>query len=148
MANLNKVTLIGRLGADPELRSTPNGRAVTTFRMATSESYNDKSGNRQETTEWHSVVVWGKLAPIAAEHLRKGRLVLVEGKIKSREYEDRDKIKRKVTEINAFDFWVHPTVEQDQAQGQWKDDRPSFNSSKQTRSDDEFPAEAEDDVPM
>ncbi len=99
MSSVNKVILIGRLGADPELRYTADNAPVATFNMATSESWKDKSGNWQERTEWHRVVLWRDLANRAAEQIKKGNLVYVEGSIRSREYEGRDGIKRKVSEI-------------------------------------------------
>jgi single-strand DNA-binding protein len=101
MSYVNKVILIGRLGADPEMRRTADGTPVTTFRMATTESWKNKDGSKAEQTEWHRVVAWRKLGEIAAEYLRKGKLVYVEGRIQSREYEDRDGVKRKTFEIVA-----------------------------------------------
>ena len=98
---LNKVQLIGRLGADPELRHTPSGSAVATFNLATNERFKDSNGESQETTEWHRIVVWGKLAEICAQYLAKGKLIYVEGSIKTREYEHKDGNNRRVTEIVA-----------------------------------------------
>ncbi|HOW53441.1 MAG TPA: single-stranded DNA-binding protein [Syntrophorhabdaceae bacterium] len=144
MSNLNKVLLMGRLGADPELRYTADGTPVATFRMATSESYKDKSGVKQERTEWHSIVAWRKLAEITGEYLKKGRLVYIEGRIQSREYEGRDGVKRKVFEIVASDMKMLPTG---QGQGQGQDDRRSFGSPRGPVEDD-FVPEIEDDVPM
>ena len=95
---LNKVFLIGRLGADPEIRYTPQGTPVVTFRLATSE-FRTKDGERQEHTEWHSVVAFGRLAEICGEHLNKGRLVYVEGSLRTRSWEDRDGNRRYTTEI-------------------------------------------------
>ncbi|MEQ9496655.1 MAG: single-stranded DNA-binding protein [Deltaproteobacteria bacterium] len=101
MASLNKVMLIGNLGADPEVRYTANSTAVANFRIATTEVWNDKSGERQEKTEWHRIVVWGRQAETCGEYLRKGRSVYVEGRIQTREWEDRDGNKRWTTEITA-----------------------------------------------
>lgn len=101
MASLNKVFLIGNLGADPEVRYTASGSAVANFRIATSEQWNDKNGERQERTEWHRIVVWGRQAEHCGEYLRKGRSVHVEGKIQTREWEDRDGQKRFTTEVVA-----------------------------------------------
>ena len=103
MSSVNKVILVGWLGADPEVRYTPNGQPVATFRIATSERWTDKNGERQERTEWHRIVAFGKLAEICGEHLKKGRQVYVEGRLQTRSYEDRDGIKRYVTEIAAQD---------------------------------------------
>jgi single-strand DNA-binding protein len=152
MSNLNKVLLMGRLGADPELRYTTDGTPVATFRMATSESYKDKSGVKQERTEWHSIVAWRKLAELAGEYLKKGRLVYIEGRIQSREYEGRDGVKRKVYEIVASDMKMLPTGQgqsqgYSQGQGQGQDDRKSFGAPK-SHVEDDFVPEMEDDVPM
>lgn len=99
--SVNKVILIGRLGADPEVRYTPSGAPVANFRMATSETWNDKQGQRQEKTEWHRIVVWGKLAELCGEYLSKGRLVFIEGRLQTRQWDDRDGNKRYTTEIQA-----------------------------------------------
>lgn len=98
--SLNKVSLIGNLGKDTELKYTPNGVAVATFSIATSESWKDKDGNAQEKTEWHNIVAWRKLAEICGEYLKKGKKVYIEGKLQTRNYE-KDGVKRYVTEIVA-----------------------------------------------
>jgi single-strand DNA-binding protein len=88
---LNRVTIIGRLGQDPELRQLPkSGQAVSSFSVATDESFTGKDGNRQERTQWHNIVVYGKLAQTCAEYLKKGRQVYVEGRLQTRDYEDRN----------------------------------------------------------
>lgn len=96
---LNRVTLIGRLGKDPEVRKLESGATVAKFTLATSESYKDKDGNKQETTEWHNIVVWRQLAEIAEKYLKKGMLVYLEGKVTYREYTDKDNNKKYITEI-------------------------------------------------
>lgn len=101
MASVNKVILIGNLGRDPEVRYTQNGTAVANFTLATNEVWNDKGGERQERTEWHRIVVWGKQAEIAREHLAKGKQVYVEGSIQTRQWDDREGNKRTTTEIKA-----------------------------------------------
>lgn len=101
MASLNKVMLIGNLGSDPEVRFTQNGQAVCNFRIATSDYWTDRDGQKQERTEWHRITVWGKQAEPCGEHLRKGRPVFVEGRIQTREWEDKDGNKRVTTEIVA-----------------------------------------------
>ena len=101
MAGVNKAILVGNLGRDPELRHTPNGQAVVNFTLATGETWTDKSGERQERTEWHRIVVWGKTAEMCNQYLSKGRTVYVEGRIQTREWEDKDGNKRYTTEINA-----------------------------------------------
>jgi single-strand DNA-binding protein len=98
--SVNKAILVGRLGRDPETRYTSGGQAVANFTLATDESYKDRSGERQKRTEWHRVVLWGKLAEIAQQYLKKGMLVYVEGRIQTRQWEDkRDGQKRQTTEI-------------------------------------------------
>ncbi|MBI5936294.1 MAG: single-stranded DNA-binding protein [Betaproteobacteria bacterium] len=100
MASVNKVILVGNLGADPETRYMPSGDAITTIRLATTDRYKDKSGEKQEKTEWHRVVFFGKLAEIAGEYLKKGRPVYVEGSLRTREWE-KDGVKRYTTEVVA-----------------------------------------------
>jgi single-strand DNA-binding protein len=102
--SLNKVMLIGHLGKDPELRYTGTGRAVATFSLATNESWKDQEGNAQERTEWHKIVAWGKLAEICGEWLKKGKQVYVEGRIQTRNYEDKEGIKRYITEVVVSDM--------------------------------------------
>jgi single-strand DNA-binding protein len=99
MASVNKAILIGNLGADPELRYTPSGAAVTSFNIATTEKWKNKDGQPQEQTEWHRIILWSRQAEIAKEYLRKGSPVYIEGRIQNRSYEDKDGIKRYVTEI-------------------------------------------------
>jgi len=101
---VNKVMLIGRLGADPEIRYTPSGAEVATFRIATSESWTNKTGEKEERTEWHRIVAWRGLAKICGEYLSKGKLVYVEGRLRTRSWEDRDGNKRTTTEIEATDM--------------------------------------------
>lgn len=104
MPSLNKVLLIGHLGRDPEVRYLPSGDPVANFSVATSEQWKDKSGNKQERTEWHNIAVFGKLADIAKQILHKGSAVYVEGRIQTREWEAQDGSKRKSTEIHAHNF--------------------------------------------
>src|ERR1051325_4567792 len=101
MASINKVIVIGNLGADPELRYTPGGQAVCDLRVATTEQWTDKSGERKEQTEWHRVVVWGKQAENCSQYLSKGRQVYVEGRLRTRQWDDKDGNKRYTTEIVA-----------------------------------------------
>jgi len=99
--SVNRVILVGRLGRDPETRYTSGGQAVCNFTMATDESFKDKSGERQKRTEWHRIVVWGKLAEICQQYLKKGSLIFIEGRIQSRQWDDRDGNKRTTFEIVA-----------------------------------------------
>lgn len=102
MSGVNKVIIVGRLGGDPELRYTPGGQAVARLSVATSENWTDKQGQKQERTEWHRVVVWGKLAEICGQHLAKGRQVYVEGRLQTRSWDDKATGQKKYsTEINA-----------------------------------------------
>ena len=101
MGSVNKVILVGNLGRDVELRYTASGTAVATLNMATTDVWNDKSGQRQEKTEWHRVVLWGKTAESLAEYLLKGRQVYVEGRLQTRQWDDRDGNKRYTTEIRS-----------------------------------------------
>ncbi|HLT41602.1 MAG TPA: single-stranded DNA-binding protein [Sphingobacteriaceae bacterium] len=103
MSGVNKVILVGHLGKDPEIRHLDNNVSVASFPLATSETYN-KDGRRIEQTEWHNIVMWRGLADIAAKYLHKGKLVYIEGKIRTRTYEDKEGIKRYATEIVAESF--------------------------------------------
>ncbi|WP_028321476.1 single-stranded DNA-binding protein [Desulfatiglans anilini] len=102
MAGVNKVILVGRLGRDPEIRYTTGGDAVATLSLATSDEWKDKNtGERQERTEWHRVILWRRLAEISGEYLKKGSQIYIEGKLQTRSWEDRDGNKRYTTEIVA-----------------------------------------------
>ena len=102
--SVNKVILVGRLGRDPETRYTGGGQAVANFSIATDETYKDKNGERQKRTEWHKLVVWGKQAEIAQQYLKKGSLVFVEGRIQSREWQDKEGQKKTSFEIVVSNF--------------------------------------------
>jgi single-strand DNA-binding protein len=99
--SVNKVILLGNLGKDPEVRYMTSGEAITTITLATSENWKDKSGEKQEKTEWHRVVFFGKLAEIAGEYLKKGRQVYVEGKLQTRKWQDKEGQERYTTEVVA-----------------------------------------------
>src|SRR5437773_3371194 len=101
MGSVNKVILVGNLGRDAELRYTPSGAAVATINMATTEVWNDKGGQRQEKTEWHRVVLWGKSAESLSEYLTKGKQIYVEGRLQTRQWDDKDGNKRYTTEIRG-----------------------------------------------
>src|SRR5438477_4317631 len=101
MGSVNKVILVGNLGRDAELRYTPGGAAVATINMATTEVWNDKAGQRQEKTEWHRVVLWGKSAESLSEYLTKGKQIYVEGRLQTRQWDDKDGNKRYTTEIRG-----------------------------------------------
>jgi single-strand DNA-binding protein len=99
MAGINKVILIGNLGKDPEVRHLENGATVANFTLATTESYKNKDGNKVEQTEWHNIVLWRGLAELAEKYLRKGQSIYIEGKIRTRSWEDKEGSKRYTTEI-------------------------------------------------
>ena len=101
MAGVNKVILIGHLGADPEIRYTADGTAVATFRLATTRRWTNKEGERVDQTEWHRIVAWRRLGEICAQYLSKGKQVYIEGRLQTRSWEDRDGNKRWTTEIIA-----------------------------------------------
>ena len=102
--SVNKVILVGNLGQDPESRFTPQGTAVTNLSIATNESWKDQNGDIQERTEWHRVVMYGRMAETAVEYMRKGQMVYVEGRLNTREWEDQNQVKRKTTEIRCDNF--------------------------------------------
>ena len=102
--SVNKVILVGRLGRDPETRYTSGGQAVANFSVATDETYKDRNGEKQKRTEWHKIVVWAKQAEIAQQYLKKGSLVFIEGRIQSREWQDKEGQKRTSFEIVANNF--------------------------------------------
>lgn len=99
MSGVNKVILVGNLGKDPEVRTIESGKKVANFSLATSETYKDRDGNKKEKTEWHSVVLWDKLAEIAEKYLSKGSTVYIEGKLQTRSWDDKDGNKRYTTEV-------------------------------------------------
>ena len=101
MGSVNKVILIGNLGRDPEVRHTPSGAAVANFSIATNEAWNNREGQREERTEWHRVVAFGKLAEICGQYLKKGKQVYIEGRLQTRSWDDRDGNKRYTTEVIA-----------------------------------------------
>lgn len=140
--SLNRVELIGNLGQDPELRSTPQGVSVCTLRIATSESYKDKnSGDWKETTEWHRVVLWENLAEYAAKSLKKGSKVFTEGKLKSRSYDDKDGITRYVTEIYGNNLII---LDPKTSSTQFTKDENSSNLNNT----DSTSEEEDDDIPF
>ena len=101
MASVNKVIVLGNLGKDPDLRHLPNGDAVCNFSLATTESWKDKDGNKQDKTEWHNIVIFRKLAEVAGEYLKKGRPVYIEGRLQTRKWQDKEGKDRYTTEIVA-----------------------------------------------
>ena len=102
--SVNKVILVGNLGQDPEARFTPQGTAVTNLSVATNESWKDQSGEIKEKTEWHRVVMYGRMAETASEYMNKGQMVYIEGRLQTREWEDKNQVKRRTTEIRCDSF--------------------------------------------
>ncbi len=117
MAGVNKVILVGNLGKDPEVRHLEGGSAVANFTLATTEVYKDKTGARQEQTEWHNIVVWRGLAEIAEKYLKKGMTIYVEGKLRSRSWDDKEGNKRYTTEIVGDTFTILSKKENTSPQG-------------------------------
>ena len=144
---INKVILVGNLGRDPEMRYTPNGTAVANFTVATSEKWKDKnSGEMQERTEWHRVVVWGKLGEICGQYLSKGRQVYIEGRLQTREWQDKDGNKRYTTEVVANEMKMLGTRDSRESSNTFKPSEPS--SQVPDYSPQPFPDERDDDVPF
>jgi single-strand DNA-binding protein len=131
MAGVNKVILIGNLGRDPELRYTQNGQAVVNFSLATSENWTDKNGERAERTEWHRIVAWGRTGELCAQYLSKGRTVYIEGRLQTRDWEDKEGNKRSTTEVNAqtVQFLGSPRGSGGQGQGQGYSGPPAGSDS-------------------
>lgn len=142
----NKAILIGRLGRDPEVRYTTSGTAVTDFSVATNEVWTDQNGERQERTEWHRIVVWRRLAEICEKYLRKGSLVMIEGRIQTREWDDRDGNRRRTTEIRAFGMKMLDS-RTDRMGGGPPADRPARRSSSPSQPSQEVEI-TDDDIPF
>lgn len=147
MASVNKVILVGNLGADPETRYMPSGDAVTTIRLATTDRFKDKSGERQERTEWHRVVFFGKLAEIAGEYLKKGRSVYVEGSLRTREWE-KDGVKRYSTEIVANEMQMLGGRGEGGGGGSWSGGEESGGGRKSGGSGGGGFDDLDDDIPF
>src|SRR2546425_11179621 len=148
-SSLNKALLIGRLGKDPEIRYTADGSPVANFSLATSEVWTDKNGTRQERTEWHNIVAWTKLADLSKRYLAKGRQVYVEGRIRTREWDDRDGNKRRTTEIIATQMVLLGSRPEGMEAGGAAASAPSYRSAPEA----EEPAAAnptitDDDIPF
>src|SRR5258707_6863593 len=115
---VNRVILVGRLGKDPEIRSIPSGTSVAKFSLATDERFTDKNGEKQERTEWHNIVAWGKLAEICGQYLRKGKLVFIGGSIRTESWDDKETgVKKYRTEIIAKDMQMLEKKADDEAGG-------------------------------
>jgi single-strand DNA-binding protein len=142
MASVNKVILVGNVGRDAELRYTPGGSAVATFTMATNEAWTSKTGEKQERTEWHRIVVWAKQAEIAAEYVKKGRQLYVEGSIQTRQWDDKSGQKRTTTEIRAQRFQL---LGRGEGAGRSEASQPTPSSQEASEGE---PSYQEDDIPF
>lgn len=150
MASLNSARIIGYVGQDPEVRYTQGGQAVSNFSVATSEKWKDRDGKIQERTEWHRIVVWGKQAESCAEYLRKGRQVYVDGRIQTREWEDKDDNKRYTTEIVAMRVLFLGKDGSDSSGGQQPQQRGGggFRQQRGGRGRDQGPPPDDSDIPF
>jgi single-strand DNA-binding protein len=150
MASVNKVILIGNLGRDPELRYTPQGRPVANFSLATTERWTSKSGEKQERTEWHKIVLWGRHAEVANQYLKKGSPCYIEGRITTRAWEDKDKNKRYTTEIEGLSLQLLGSRGSETAANTQQQPDEYFDSYPDTAADS-VPAGAaggDDDLPF
>ncbi len=136
---VNKVILVGRLGADPQLKYTPSGRANVNFNLATNAVWKDQEGNQQERTDWHRVSAWGKLAEIMGEWLKKGSYVYIEGRLQTRSYEDSNGVKKYITEVVATDL---------EMLGKKGEGAPSEAPSSEEMPPQEGSQEGEEDLPF
>lgn len=136
---VNKALLIGRLGADPEVRYTPDGTMVTNFRLATDLQWKDKNGEKLQRTEWHRIVAYGKLAEICSNYLSKGKLIFIEGRIQTRSWEDKDGVKRSTTEIVAANMQMLDSKGQMRNQDMAGDDHAPASSGLEQALEDDVP---------
>ena len=144
MASVNKVILVGRLGKDPEIRSTPSGTTVAKFSLATDDRYTDKNGEKQERTEWHNIVAWGKLAEICGQYLKKGKLIYIEGAIRTDSWDDKETgQKRYRTDIVANQMQMLDRKGDENGGGAYAGARKSTTSAVATAQADE-----DEDVPF
>lgn len=141
--SINKVILIGRLGKDPEMRFTPSGKAVTNFTMATNEVWIDQNSEKQERTEWHRVVTWGKLAENCAKLLSKGKQIYIEGRIQTRQWDDKDGNKRYTTEIVANTMQLLTPLDSQGTRNRDTSEDPGYGDAESVPSSPEF-----DDIPF
>ena len=133
--SVNKVIIVGNLGQDPEARFTPQGTAVTNLSVATNESWKSQNGETQDRTEWHRVVMYGKMAETASEYMKKGQMVYIEGRLQTNEWEDQNQIKRKTTEIKCENF----TMLGRRAADPMRDSSMQGSNSMNDDSDDDLP---------
>jgi len=143
--SVNRVILVGRLGKDPEIRSTPSGTSVAKFSMATDERFTDRSGEKQERTEWHNIVAWGKLAEICGQYLKKGKLVFIEGSLRTDSWDDKESGQKKYrTEIVAQNMQMLDKRGDDEGGAAYS----SGGGGRATSSTGSSVMEEDDDVPF
>ena len=146
---VNKVILIGNLGQDPEVKYMPSGSAVTNLRIATTEAYKDReTGQQQERTEWHSVAMFGRLAEIAGEYLRKGSQVYIEGRLRTRKWQDKQGLDRYTTEILADQMQMLGSRGGGGGMAASAETSPTEKEPAKVRAAAEAPAELDDDIPF
>lgn len=147
---INKVILVGRVGKDPEVRHLDNNQAVARFTLATNETYKNKSGEKVTNTEWHNIIVWRSLAEIAGRYVKKGTMLYVEGKIRTRSWDDKDGNKRYTTEIEADNFQMLSTRNEDGGGSMPSQAQSSSNTGADFTPESDFApgAEATDDLPF
>ena len=149
MAGINKAILIGNLGADPEVRYTQDGTAVASFNIATSETWKDKaSGEKREKTEWHRIVAFGRIGEICGEYLSKGRQVYIEGRIQTRQWEDKEGIKRYTTEIVASQMQMLGSRDESYSNNRDSGFRRDETVQRQSAPGPGVPNEPDDDIPF
>lgn len=148
MASLNKVQLIGRLGGDPESRALPSGETVCNFSLATSEQWKDKqTGERKEATEWHRIVMYGRIAQIASEYLRKGSQVYLEGKIKTRKWQDKETgADRYATDIQCFDMKMLGSRDENSGGRETNNAAPARSAAPRAAAPQQRPARQQQDL--
>ena len=134
--SVNKVVLVGHLGGDPETRFTPSGAAVANFNLATNESWRDSSGDNQDKTEWHRCVMFGKSAEMAGDLLKKGQLIFTEGKLQTRNWEDKDGVKRYTTEV-VCEMFTMLGRKMDNENSQSSNNFSNTSQTNDSKSDDE-----------
>jgi single-strand DNA-binding protein len=147
MSGVNKVILVGHLGKDPEVRHLEGGATLVNFPLATSETYT-KDGKKIEQTEWHNIVMWRGLADVAAKFLQKGKLIYVEGKLRSRNYEDKEGTKRYITEIVAENFTMLGRKSENEGSGSQPQSTPNLSPAKSDGPMVDFNEDGSDDLPF
>lgn len=144
--NVNKVILVGRLTRDPETRTTPNGQTVATIGLATSHRWSDKSGQKQEKTEFHTIILWGRTAEVAAQYLTKGQEAYFEGRLQTRSYTGKDGVERRVTEIVAENMQLGSRP-MGQGSGSSRSDSAQASQPANQGQSRSTPVSADDDIP-